>query len=550
MTSKLNQRNVRDRWFFVNGLLAALAIIIALVVPLLLSPRVSASASEIEAQLTGAPINGVTPRGEAEFDSAPGEGDEFKVTVENVNLPAGTVLNVTVDGTKVGTLTLPGNLMRAELDLKTERGQTLPPINSRSRVVVATQPAVTVVAGSFSNISATPTPTPTGTATPTPTPTGTATPTPTPTPTPNPNAEIHLEARLAGAAIDGLTPIGEAKFRQEQNDRRLKVEVEKVNRPAGTILNVLVNNLKIGELTLNSGMEAEFALRTDKGQPVPNMTMGSTVVITDSQAHTILSGVFNTLAKEIENENEIDDPDFFVEQHFRDFLSREADDSGLAFWTNEIKKCGTNASCTDDRRVNTSGAFFLSTEFQETGYLLYRFNKASFGTMPRRNQFLVDMESAALGVVVGTTGWEQKLEDNKRRVADDLAERPEFKQRFDSLSDDKFVDTLFANAGVRPAEAERNDLIKGLQEHRETRGAVLRSIAENAEFNLKESNSAFVLMQYFGYLHRNPDEGADHDMSGFNFWLKKLNDFGGDFHQAEMVRAFIQSSEYRNRFDW
>ncbi len=39
-------------------------------------------------------------------------------------------------------------------------------------------------------------------------------------------------------------------------------------------------------------------------------------------------------------------------------------------------------------------------------------------------------------------------------------------------------------------------------------------------------------------------------MTGFNFWLKKLNDFGGDFHKAEMVRAFIQSSEYRNRFDW
>jgi hypothetical protein len=79
---------------------------------------------------------------------------------------------------------------------------------------------------------------------------------------------------------------------------------------------------------------------------------------------------------------------------------------------------------------------------------------------------------------------------------------------------------------------------------------VLRKVADDAEFKRKEQNPAFVLMQYFGYLHRNPDEGADTDMSGFNFWLRKLDDNGGDFHKAEMVRAFIESGEYRNRFDW
>jgi hypothetical protein len=57
-------------------------------------------------------------------------------------------------------------------------------------------------------------------------------------------------------------------------------------------------------------------------------------------------------------------------------------------------------------------------------------------------------------------------------------------------------------------------------------------------------------MQYFGYLHRNPDEGADHDLSGFNFWLKKLDDNGGDFRSAEMVKAFLNAGEYRQRFDW
>jgi len=55
-------------------------------------------------------------------------------------------------------------------------------------------------------------------------------------------------------------------------------------------------------------------------------------------------------------------------------------------------------------------------------------------------------------------------------------------------------------------------------------------------------------MQYFGYLQRNPDEGPDKDMSGFNFWLNKLNQFGGDYVRADMVQAFITSGEYRGRF--
>ncbi|HXI24449.1 MAG TPA: hypothetical protein VNG71_11350, partial [Pyrinomonadaceae bacterium] len=65
-----------------------------------------------------------------------------------------------------------------------------------------------------------------------------------------------------------------------------------------------------------------------------------------------------------------------------------------------------------------------------------------------------------------------------------------------------------------------------------------------------EFNRAFVLMQYFGYLRRNPDDApeANRDFSGFNFWLNKLNQFGGNFVQAEMVKAFLSSTEYRQRF--
>ena len=61
-------------------------------------------------------------------------------------------------------------------------------------------------------------------------------------------------------------------------------------------------------------------------------------------------------------------------------------------------------------------------------------------------------------------------------------------------------------------------------------------------------NRGFVSMQYFGYLQRNPDDAPDTNLDGYNFWLTKLNQFNGDFRQADMVKAFITSSEYRSRF--
>ena len=182
--------------------------------------------------------------------------------------------------------------------------------------------------------------------------------------------------------------------------------------------------------------------------------------------------------------------------------------------------------------------------------MLYLFNKASFGVMPRRNAFLIDMQAAAQGVVVGQAGWQERLAANKRQAAEVWVARAEFQQRFGSLSNEQYVDALFQNAGVQPSAAERNALVQDLVGGAETRATVLRKVADNAEFRRREQNPAFVLMQYFGYLHRNPDEGPDSDLSGFNHWRQKLDDNGGDFHKAEMVRAFIEATEYRNRFDW
>jgi len=82
----------------------------------------------------------------------------------------------------------------------------------------------------------------------------------------------------------------------------------------------------------------------------------------------------------------------------------------------------------------------------------------------------------------------------------------------------------------------------------ETRGSVLRKIVDKRRVIDGEFNRAFVLMQYFGYLRRNPDDLPNTDFSGYDFWLNKLNQFGGDYRAAEMVKAFISSDEYRKRF--
>jgi hypothetical protein len=73
-------------------------------------------------------------------------------------------------------------------------------------------------------------------------------------------------------------------------------------------------------------------------------------------------------------------------------------------------------------------------------------------------------------------------------------------------------------------------------------------VAEDADLYNAEFNRAFVLMQFFGYLRRNPNDAPDADYSGFDFWLTKLNQFNGDYINAEMVKAFINSNEYRQRF--
>jgi CSLREA domain-containing protein len=271
--------------------------------------------------------------------------------------------------------------------------------------------------------------------------------------------------------------------------------------------------------------------------------------------------------------NPIDDAQNFVRQHYHDFLNREPDASGLAFWTNQITSCGADQACIEIRRINVSAAFFLSIEFQQTGYLVERLYKASYGDVTgtstfginpqphqlpvpiiRLNEFLPDTQQIGQGVIVGQAGWEAILESNKQAFTLGFVQRARFTSMYPtSLTPAQFVDKLSDNAGVPKSGPEYNaaiDEFGGATRTSNTaaRARALRRVAENSTFMQQEFNRAFVLIQYFGYLRRNPNDPQDTDYSGYDFWLTKLNQFNGNFVNADMVKGFITSGEYRNRF--
>jgi hypothetical protein len=272
----------------------------------------------------------------------------------------------------------------------------------------------------------------------------------------------------------------------------------------------------------------------------------------------------------INGTNAIDASSFFVRQHYLDFLNRDPDASGFGFWTNQINSCGAIQTCIDLKRINVSAAFFLSIEFQQTGFLVEQIYKTAYGDangnsiigsphqlpvpIVRFTEFLPDAQEIGQGVVVGQTGWENVLENNKQAFANEFVQRPRFTNAFPtSITPTQFVDMLNGNAGNVLSASERATVIALFGSAPDTsnitaRAGVLRQVAQDQDLSNAEFNRAFVLMQYFGYLRRNPNDAPDADYSGYDFWLTKLNQFNGNFVNAEMVKAFISSSEYRQRF--
>lgn len=226
--------------------------------------------------------------------------------------------------------------------------------------------------------------------------------------------------------------------------------------------------------------------------------------------------------------NPIDGTAFFVRQQYVDFLGREPDPPGFAAWQAVINNCPPNDTTCD--RIHVSSGFFRSPEFQERGYFVYRFYPVALGRKPDYVEFIPDLAKVS--------GFLSDAELEAARVAfiAEFMSRPAFVTKFDGLNNTQYVDTLLSTAQI--THTNRDAWIVALGAGTKTRAQVLRELVESSEVYNKYFNQAFVVMQYFGYLRRDPD--ALHSN-----WIAHLN-ATGDYRS--MINGFMNSLEYRFRF--
>ena len=428
----------------------------------------------------------------------------------------------------------------------------------------------------------TPTPTPTTTPTPTPAPTATPTatpivtptplptpiivptaiPTPTPTPAPTPSVTPTATPTPTPVAKPGAALISLIKVTRDAQDISNEISADAkpgtnnsgsaATGPAGKISAVVSD---LNQTYVAFGLEHEFypaSARIDQAL-TSAINYATIAVVSAAQNDTVTVKanlqraidyleLANLLMVNGDLANPIDYAQFFVRQHYVDFLSREPDESGRDFWTSKITNCIGEADCLESARVDVSAAYFLSIEFQETGYFVYRLYRASLGRPPRFEEFISDTQAIEKGVMVGQAGWKEMLLANRQSFVQSWVQRADFRSGYDEMTAEQFVDSLFAKMGVAPPPGERDSLISSLQKG-SSRFSVLEQIVNNEQFATQQFDRAFVTMQYFGYLRRDPDA------YGFNYWLNKLEAVNGDYQLAEMVKGFIESEEYRKRFE-
>jgi len=227
--------------------------------------------------------------------------------------------------------------------------------------------------------------------------------------------------------------------------------------------------------------------------------------------------------------NPIDTPEFFVRQHYLDFLNREPDTEGFNSWVNLLRNCPAGDKRCD--RIEVSAAFFRSIEFQLKGSFVIRYYLAAFGRLPTYREFVRDTQR-----INGATS--EEVFANLTAYGNEFTARHDFKEIYDPLSNAAYVDRILQTAGI--TLPNRDQLVNDLNAGTKTRAQVLREIVESAAFVAKEYNRAFVATQYYGYLRRDPDT------EGFNNWLAYLNANPTDYRA--MVNGFVNSNEYRARF--
>jgi hypothetical protein len=228
----------------------------------------------------------------------------------------------------------------------------------------------------------------------------------------------------------------------------------------------------------------------------------------------------------------IDDSDFFVQNHYIDFLNRFPETDGFNYWMSVLNGCGTDANCLNRVRVEISSRFFAEMEFQRTGYYVMRLWRASHGQFPNYQQFIADRRQV------------QNNETSQRAFAAQFVGRAEFQAKYGALNNQNFVNLLYdTTAGAGSFAAERQAHITALTSGQKTRADVLHEVANLPLFAERQPlyNQAWVRMQYFGYLRR------DAEPEGVAFWEDVILRRSPNNYQA-MICSFVNSAEYQLRF--
>lgn len=276
-----------------------------------------------------------------------------------------------------------------------------------------------------------------------------------------------------------------------------------------------------------------ISLRNPQGASLGTSTATVTIIDDDKQTATT---------------NPIDDQAFFIREQYVDFLGRVAEPAGFTFWMNRMNNCPAGDTCD---RIDTSKRFFESDEFQERGFYVYRLYDAALGRLPGYVEFVPD--------VARLNGPQTPAEQRQGKDAYllDFMNKAEFRSLYgqylnangtaikDAASAAGFVNALCATAGLTPAS--KQTLITNLQNGTRDPAHTLEEFIltpEISEVGTKFYDRARIVMQYFGYLRRDPEAG------GFDFWWDRLTkpEFGHFHDYRWMVGGFLNSDEYRFRF--
>ena len=311
-----------------------------------------------------------------------------------------------------------------------------------------------------------------------------------------------------------------------------------------------------------------YAYNVDPEIWVKNVTGDGLTQLTNTTGNNVNPSWQSLASAACANANPIDCADFFVRQQYGDFLSREAEPEGLQFYLDILNGCYPDDSeCIRYTRGALAANFFRSPEFQAKGtYVMYAYmvtlgqravtaaelQDQSKIERPHYAEFMADM--SAISSPDDRNGPDPT---KKAALTQAFVQRPEVVAKYPTATYPTMVsfgNALAATAGVTLSSQTQNLIAAAT-----TRAQVLQIVAESAEVNDKFYKTAFVTMEYFGYLRRDPEDchdpanwwgTGDPNACGYIFHNNRFNTLPlhPDLIQNFIVRGFIESPEYRQRF--